>query len=169
MNHSFRSLFQPAFIVFGALPTALCVLYVALLILAVIVRGQFLPLPEDAVAINLDPLQSLAFLLAWTGLVGAVTVEVSNKIRDVLRNVEEATRLSHATREALDRLGLCQSDASNKPTSKSDRRTLASSKIARVVGTIQFIGEQPRRWHAWFYLMGSVVLHPEIAVGSNSD
>ena len=156
MNRSFSSLLRPEFIFFGAIPTALCGLYVALLVRAAIRLGQWPPLPKDAVSINLDPLQSLAFLLAWTGLLGAVMVGVSNKIRDVLRNFEESGRLSDDTRVILNRLDSHRSGAGEKGECKSCQSSSGREATYLVVTSLQFVGRQARRLYAWVYLFWAV-------------
>ena len=156
MNRLVISLLRPVSILCGAMGVALCALYVALLIWATIRRGQWSPLPDDAVAINLDPLQSLAFLLAWTGLVGAVMVGVSNKIRDVTRNYNEAVRLGNDTRVILDR-----AESRLTESGESDKRAVRQSSatgeaISHVLAFIQFVGRQGQRWYAWTYLFFAV-------------
>ena len=136
-------------VLLGSIPAILCVLFVAVLVYLICLisrKGLWPPLPEDATVVNIDPLQSLAFFVAWTGLVGAITVTISNKWRDIARNVREASLLL----DQLERLGSAfhgQKECATKPS------TFMCRTIVFIAKNLQYVGRQAERWYAWTYFI----------------
>ena len=156
MNRLLRSALRPVSIFFGVIPVTLCGLYIAFWVLAAIRRGQWPSVAEDAATISLDPLQTLAFVLAWTGFVGAITVGVSNRVRDVARNFEEALRLAHETRAIHERLRSIRRISDAKFLCNPCRLSSRSKIIPFVVTFLQFTARQAQRWYAWIYFFWAV-------------
>ena len=156
MKGSVHSSFPPGFVFTRLVPIGACTLYAAALVLGLSMRTLWRPLPENAAIINLDPLQSLAFLVAWSGLVGAIAVSISNKFKDLTAIHDETTLLINETGSIL-RDTLSRQGESPEPGGVSHASPSWIRKPTEVFSAIlQSIGLRAQRWQGWVYFLCAV-------------
>ena len=100
-----KSLFGNLGNVWSMLSALLCVIFTAEIVRLVVTRGGWSDLPSDALKVDLDALQLLAFIVALTALLVAVTVQASNKFKDIGRNLRRIELLRKDTAAILREMG----------------------------------------------------------------
>ena len=149
-----KSLFGNLGNVWSMLSALLCVIFTAEIVRLVVTRGGWSDLPSDALKVDLDALQLLAFIVALTALLVAVTVQASNKFKDIGRNLRRIELLRKDTAAILREMGGGSAEENVCNIVHGRGRPIW---FCGVLATVKNALKKAIRWRSWLLVLYTAV------------
>lgn len=156
MNSPVRPSLNFRISVFSIIPLVCLTVNIVLLVFAVLHRSFWDPVPSDAIIFDLDPLQPLAFLVAWSGLVGAIAVAILTKYKNLVAIYDEALRVQDETGTVLDDLGELLRESNEHEDETVESLPWIRRSIYFLWVKIDYLSVLAQRWYGWAYFFSMV-------------